>query len=925
MNQPLPAGRARFWTWLAPDGYAWFVPGLCIALVTAMALGPTLKRTELVNIAMLGLGLALLLALHIGARRRPWLREHLFLGQLAVLGLLAAVLLLFAPPETYGIDPAYLRLHVGVAIVAALAVSLSLVWKLAGILFSQGKGGSLAHALPQVELFSSNDRYDFMGKGPIAALLSALLIVLIRYPVQLLLPGSLLVLFAPDRYLVPIFFAVAAIAFIGLFLGILFERLMEVLNTIGRLFFIGPQYAISLLVIAVAVLRLADVHYVTYLFNAGSRGYGNTTIMAYVALVYVVAWYYAFWCEQFLARRVIRLLETNGGTVTPLSIPYPYSGPEHLSPVESGGRSISLHGAGRLKIQGQYKTDYGATGSALQFMTPAELLTRFRSQMEQVSPRNVPRGDPLASLRNLQRLAVTYPVIASTIAVAVIGVPLTFAFLRTVQPPELALDGDNQVALDPARLLLAGGEATGSCPPPAPDTPRIAVVASGGGTRAAIYTASLLRGLAEQGQICNVVLVSGVSGGSAALGYFALHEKELRHPGQPDTKAWDDFSSIMAEPFIEHVLDGASDIRIVLGRRSWKTAACGEQAPGAEPLVGWTLARSRLGDILAESFVCKMGAGKMKDPSFGIMLNTAMVGALDAVGTSCGDAGLSLPERAANCSGEADGSVAGGRLVLTNLKFPSSNPSQGMKIRSIDDADMSIARAAALSANFPPVFPDAAVDVLPSGSRAGQRYWVTDGGAVENRGAMTLYLAIRSALKAAIGLSRPPPLHIVIADVSASAGTYKESFGFHSVLGAGGQLGLQLEEELFSNLGQIYCGHRSSVTVHQIVMPPVLRNGIGTHWLLPESLTFQEPEKGEESVTLSAADVNQVVTALHSMRQVAFEDPDADNLLGWARNDPQSRHQENWQGLLAELSKPDGGGGGKGCVDRNADEATYAQ
>ncbi|MGO7719002.1 hypothetical protein, partial [Rhizobium johnstonii] len=65
-----------------------------------------------------------------------------------------------------------------------------------------------------------------------------------------------------------------------------------------RLFFIVPQRVISVLVIVVALLRLADVHYITYLFNAGSRGYGNTTIMRYIVFAYAVAWYYGFWCDR---------------------------------------------------------------------------------------------------------------------------------------------------------------------------------------------------------------------------------------------------------------------------------------------------------------------------------------------------------------------------------------------------------------------------------------------------------------------------------------------------------------------------------------------------------------------------------------------------------------------------------------------------
>jgi hypothetical protein len=501
-------------------------------------------------------------------------------------------------------------------------------------------------------------------------------------------------------------------------------------------------------------------------------------------------------------------------------------------------------------------------------------------------------------------------VITSTLAFLILGVPAWLAFTASVQPPELTIRKTSPAEINPASLLTSETGKTGECPPLGA-APRIAVVASGGGTRAAIYTASVLRGLAEQGKICNVVLASGVSGGSAALAYFALHERELRRPGpigEQASKAWDRFAETMALPFIEYVLDGASDMRIAFGRRSWRNFACDEPAEPEGRVTGWLPARSRFGNILAEAFVCKMGAGRMSDPSFGLMLNTALLGSFDTVTNSCNGDGLSLAEHATECRDHLDGSVAGGRLVLTNLPVPTqaadvkkSDPV--LQIVTLNDASMSIARAAALSANFPPVFSDAAIDVLPGDGSAGKRYWVTDGGAVENRGAMTLYLAIRETMKWT--MAPPPPLHIVIADVSAAAGNYEESFGFGSVLGAGGQLGLGMEGEVLSDIRDIYCKLGSTVTVHEITMPPVLRNGgIGTHWLLPGTLTFTEPVSDGGRVTLTAADVKKVVIALHSNQSSKFENvADAETLLGWARSDPQSLHQVKWPELAAALSR----------------------
>jgi hypothetical protein len=230
-----------------------------------------------------------------------------------------------------------------------------------------------------------------------------------------------------------------------------------------------------------------------------------------------------------------------------------------------------------------------------------------------------------------------------------------------------------------------------------------------------------------------------------------------------------------------------------------------------------------------------------------------------------------------------------------------------MDIITLDQSDISIARAAALSANFPPVFPDAAIDIkTPDTVR---RYWVTDGGAVENRGAMTLYYAARDALiHAAAGSDPLPPLHVIIADASASAGRYSESFGFGSVLGAGGQLGLGLETEIRDDMEKLYCGHKSQMIVHEIAMPPIFNDGgIGTHWLLPGTLSFVNPQDPADTAILSAKDVETLVVSLHSEIPKARKYDDeqtARKVLSWIRNDSTAKHDANWEVLLNDLSMP---------------------
>ena len=96
-------------------------------------------------------------------------------------------------------------------------------------------------------------------------------------------------------------------------------------------------------------------------------------------------------------------------------------------------------------------------------------------------------------------------------------------------------------------------------------------------------------------------------------------------------------------------------------------------------------------------------------------------------------------------------------------------------------------------------------------------------------------------------------------------------------------------------------------------MPPVLRNGgIATHWLLPFSLTFREPDEDSgKEVTLFANDVKTLVVALHSKEPPRFEhEDDANTVLKWARfdgTDPKydNNHDANWQEMLEQLAHPE--------------------
>jgi hypothetical protein len=677
------------------------------------------------------------------------------------------------------------------------------------------------------------------------------------------------------------------------------------------------------------------VHYVNYIFDTPA---GIWTISFYIFFAYALTWFYGFWCEILVARRFIRLLSPRDEPVT--TIPYRFEGEEAVSRVSKRRRTIALHGAGRIKVEGYYDRAYRiaeriGNRKALTFLTPAELLATVRTQLEDHEWTGA--RDPLPRVRDLQRALQAFPGITGLLALAFIGVPIAAGYTRTAQPPELDIIHSGHVNRDLTELLFEdGGAATAgsACPALGADTPRIAVAASGGGTRAAIYTAAVLRGLAKQGRICDVALVSGVSGGSAALAYFALNEKNLRTPKYDDA-AWDRFDEAMAKPFIQTVLNAASDSAVVFGTWRPRRQVCGEPVEKRDGRdSGWWPMRVHFGNLLAESFVCTMGEpararnaaaatapwGRMVDVPFGVIFNTGLAGRCKPTKH---DPAQGIPEQARESAGDpvrrAD--VAGGRLVLTNLPEPrrarelSDKGPRDLRFFTLNDPEISVARAAALSANFPPVFADAAIDERHP--RRDKRFWVTDGGTIENRGTVTLYLSVGDALApmAPAAGDTWPELHVVIADVSAEGGAYREGAGIATLQAAGGQMGLALEAELLRDLKAAYRyrGRGSRICVYELPMPGLLRDAIGTHWMMPNGITLRGWDS--EEVSLDRDQAERLVSGLF-MGEDADPDPSLDTVRAWTSLlPPDARdgattglpHAEAWTRLLAELAAPASG------------------
>lgn len=466
-------------------------------------------------------------------------------------------------------------------------------------------------------------------------------------------------------------------------------------------------------------------------------------------------------------------------------------------------------------------------------------------------------------------------------------------------------------------------------PNPGHDRPAVIVVASGGGTRAALYTSHVLQGLHGIGADRDIVLASGVSGGGVALAYFAANYRTLADPGATADQ-WKRFRDRVGGNLIGDVLEGASEWRIF----------------GAAPLTM----------LLAESFERRLmrdgGATTMQlGTAPALILNTAITGhpaedsevLMRMLNRVPGSTREDCLERARPYS-----MMNGGRLVFTNLKnraaFPAIEapiPNTRLPYWLVDDLDVPLARAAALNANFPPIFPNARVEVRPGrgdGPCPERSYFVTDGGAQENLGLISALYAVQSALmdlsaKCSGKRCRLRPLHFVIAEASVADYDYKQDRGLSALMGGSRErLTGGLTNALISQTKELYerlASNAQEPSFHYLPLPLTFRSrgGFGTHWMHASRFELTDPRlrivpeqvEGRPFSTLSKAtiskeEIDQVWLALHDTRKPYCQNRDygsiaTDRVRRWIcgapgdSDGPRDLHIGNWQTAIKVLSK----------------------
>lgn len=839
-------------------------------------------------------------------RIQPTSVKHRVVAQAVILAVVAAVqwLLLTSPrtPEALDLPYRHVFLVWAPCIVAVAALAPWIAWR--AFRSSSGVPNAtrerLRDLLAQTELFVNRPE----DLEPSWRRIGYAIVYGPGYhPLHLMLLPALVALVVPVKWLYWSVFVAFIVSALLLVWGNVSSRWQQSITYIERWFLRGTPLFVSLFVIIVAVLRLVKFDYVSTILDTIPFG----MIFGLVVMSYVLFWLVEYWISRAAASQLLDVLGTAEDEVR---VPYPRALP--LDPairVQHDGRILASHGTGRFVVMGTTHDRQQRPVTAFQSYYLMELFSRLGDHTgnpqdhDHVSDINRRTGMYFFSLN-----ALLFLVTAGFAGFFVYEHywannrldPVVSA--RAAPPADGLVDLASRLQTDLAR-------------------PAIVVVGSGGGTRAALYTASVLNGLHRLGVDRDIELVSGVSGGGVALAYFAANNARLTAASSggaqgtecpADRKAprtvaeeWKCFTRAVTKPFIEDVLNGASEWRV------FRTTA--------------------LTELLAESFErhlfpAKPSLGSLSRPA--LILNSAIV----AHPADESEALAKTIEQDMSCeeSERPFKLLGGGRLVFTNLRDTQGFPSQKPPIPDIRlpyqivrDPTVPLARAAALNANFPPVFPNARVQIRNDGQgnckapSSGQpyelrSYYVTDGGAEENLGLISALYALESALDSARAKSPQPvrvrPIHVVIAEASAVSYDYAQDHGLSAGLSGSrerlaGGLTNALLERVDAKLKSLH-SENAAVRYHYLGLPLAFRarGGFGTHWLYAREFHLNDPRPrtsfwlnlrptsafSDQKAAITQRDLEQLWLALHD------PDPNQPFCANQFKDDPEKEKVRRW-------------------------------
>ncbi|MHB1060245.1 MAG: hypothetical protein ACYC0F_20475, partial [Rhodanobacter sp.] len=664
--------------------------------------------------------------------------------------------------------------HIYICFVAALLVVALIARPLAHAAFySFPQKECFRAAMTSEDLLSDRrDPPDISGLRLLSALINGATSHLLHF---LLLP-SFVAFIAPSNLLWPLTFIFTGVGWVLLLYGSLSTRWAQMLVHVQRWFLVGAPLVMSILVITLAILRLAGVQYVATVLDATPVG----VLFIFIVMMYVAFWFFEYWVNRWIGEELLELLcdkpKCDEGFTPCAYVP----GKEDKPWAKVQGRYIALHGLGRFAALGWFERKDPAPGERKREFA---FTTYSFNELFVALGRRQKNGEEIArDVRRRVHLYFTF--LNGFLIVAAVGL---FLWHRDWSRP-LAVEPmvDARVATDD---MVSNAAVQAAAPAPVDPLgerllaqagagrPSLVVAASGGGTRAALYTAVALEGIGQIDRARDVVLLSGVSGGGVSAAIFASRFAELsasdpRQETVENPGPWWKYISTASQPYIQDVLEGIGELRI-----------------SGSASLGVLLKESLDRRAFAQEMTSIRTFGALADPA--LILNTAisghpyndselLKGRIAAPGQSC----VAQSRPYAN--------LAGGRLIFTNLRnltgFPQADltiPDMWLPYRVVNDGTVELAAASALTANFPPVFSNARVRLVvrPDEKCGAQSYFVTDGGATENLGLVSALYALRGTLQQLPPGAPISDIHVLALEASAIDYDYRDDRGVGAATG----------------------------------------------------------------------------------------------------------------------------------------------
>lgn len=789
------------------------------------------------------------------------------------------------PPDTKNIWHIYFPILSVLLFISTVVAPLLAWWLLKGLRAGfQQCTPPFVNRLPQVDLFfHPAKRWLGTTCDKIRAVVGAFAVIVERPAFVLYWPALYFVFVDPRitsnwSFWPWWFWGLLGIALIIYFLVVFImrnsPRLDAMVTLIRRPLFHGGPAVVSYLVIVLAILRLAKFSYVTTVLD-GAPG----VIFFWFTVTYLAFWVYEYGINRVINERLLAFL-TRADTTSTQTPPFACEDRVRRHSVAPDNRRIQVHGNlgfvvlghapnrpdqerwqfyGRLPLFEAILADWNvvqrvlvtaedaANRTAPQRVAAGLHITRSAADTDPYGPG---RQDPQDNTRlNKLRWAVsTYFGLLNLILIGLLVAYGAWFFAgrsgerAPVISEERKIVDEGWKTFEDAgyqldlRARLFDQERTNN---------RVVLLAtSGGGTRAALYATSVLHGLHRADALDDVELISGVSGGSVSVSYYAAHCKDLKEDGAAKTTSfedlkkgpWKDYYDAMSHDYIVEVLRGLTEYRVVKG-----TTIGLHLSESVERQYGEGREGLKLGELHDPKRLHE--PKEFQKPPL-LIFNTTVTGIFPPYSKGLSD----RPDERLRAT-NADAYHSGARLVFVNFPFtdypgsPATEswqathglreraPWEHMRYVVVRNPNIELSKAACLSANFPPVFQNAGVEFTDEGKpkrenadqktgdgepknengdeKTGEVYWVTDGGTTDNRGAISLLYALRGAIrdqrKEGNQEDTPfPEIHIVIAEASRVDIDYKHDQGMQAAMISKVQIGNQLILKLADEVDREY-------------------------------------------------------------------------------------------------------------------------